>query len=99
MVTNEVIPLPPLRAEAMLKDAEKLAEKKARTVKENETLAKFLAGARDQLTLAETLTYGNRKSFKPMYEEIEKIEKQSANDKNENGFFDKIKNKISALVK
>jgi hypothetical protein len=99
VVTNEVIPLPPLRAEAMLKAGEKLAEKKDRTEKENNTLSKLLVGARDQLKLAEALGYGDRKKFKPLYEEIEKIEKQSASGKSGNGWFDKIKQQVSSLMK
>ena len=99
VVTNEVIPLPPLRTDAMLKQAEKLAAKKDRTEKDNDSLSELLAAARDQLKLGEALGYGNKDAYKPMYEQIEKIEKQSAGGKSGTGWFDKIKQQVSGLMK
>lgn len=97
VVTDDVIPLPTLRAELMLKNAEKLAEQKDRTDKDNKTLADLLKGAREQLKLAQLLGYGDKKAYKPMYEQIEQIEEKSAGGKSGKGWFDKIKKQLSEM--
>ncbi len=38
VITTEVVPLPKLRAQQLLKDAQALSEKKDRTAKDEETL-------------------------------------------------------------
>lgn len=99
VITNEVIPLPVVRADALIKDAEKLAQKKNRAPKENESLSNLLADARDQLNLAQAFGYGQKDAFKAMYERIEKIEKQTADGKSGAGWFDTIKQQISKFIK
>jgi hypothetical protein len=94
---DDVIPLPVLRAENLLKNAEALVENEERTVKDNETLTKQLEGARNQLKLAELLGYGDKKSFKPMYEQLDAIEQKTAGGKGGKGWFDKIKQQLSDL--
>ncbi|ENA27152.1 hypothetical protein HMPREF1487_09365 [Pseudomonas sp. HPB0071] len=98
VVTTDVIPLPVLRAETLLRNAEALAENKERTDKDNKTLANQLAEARNQLKMAELLGYGNKKAFKPMYEQIDQIEEKTADGKSGKGWFDKIKQQLSDLM-
>jgi predicted negative regulator of RcsB-dependent stress response len=98
VTTDEVIPLPTLRAEWLLKKAEALAENKERSEKENETLADLLAEARTQLKMAELLGYGSKKSFRPMYEQLDNIEVNSAGGKGGKGWFDKIRDQLSELM-
>ena len=66
VITTEIVPLPKLRAEAMLKEAQSLSEKKQRTKVENDKLSNNLQGVREQLEMAELLGYGNKKNYKPM---------------------------------
>lgn len=98
VTTDDVIPLPVLRAERLLKNAEALAENEERTVKDNETLSDLLAEARNQLKMAELLGYGTKKSFKPMYEQLDAIEQKTAGGKGGKGWFDKIKQQLSDLI-
>ena len=98
VTTDDVIPLPVLRAENLLKNAEALAENEERTVKDNETLAEQLAEARNQLKMAELLGYGDKESFKAMYEQLEQIEEKTAGGKGGKGWFDKIKQQLSDLI-
>ncbi|MEW8020388.1 MAG: YfdX family protein [Candidatus Sedimenticola endophacoides] len=98
VTTDDVIPLPVLRAEKLLKNAEALAENEERTVKDNETLSDLLAEARNQLKMAELLGYGTKKSFKPMYEQLDMIEQKTAGGKGGKGWFDKIKQQLSDLI-
>ena len=95
ITTDEVIPLPKLRAENLLKEAQALAEKKDRSKEDNDKLAVHLKSAREQLQMAELLGYGTKKDYKPMYEQLAGIEKKSAGGKSGTGWFDKIKKQLS----
>jgi hypothetical protein len=98
LVVNDVIvPLPVLRAELLLKEAEKLAEKSNRSEKDNESLSNQLSEVRKQVRLAEVLGYGQKKTYKPIYEQIDQIEKKSRGGKSGRGWFDNIKKKVSDL--
>lgn len=98
VVTTEIIALPKLRAENLLKEAQTLAEKKDRSKDENEQLAAHLKSAREQLQIAELLGYGHPKDYKPMQEQIDGIEKASVGGKSGFGWFDKIKKQMADLV-
>ena len=97
IVTDVIIPLPVVRAELLLKEAEKLAEKSSRSEKDNESLSNQLSEARKQVRLAEVLGYGQKKNYKPIYEQIDQIEKKSRGGKSARGWFDNIKKKVSEL--
>lgn len=95
-VTTEVVPLPKLRAEEQIKAAQVLAEKKNRSKEENASLNEAMQAAREQLTIGELLGYGQKKDYKPMYQQIDEIEKKSSDGKSGLGWFDKIKEQIAA---
>jgi len=98
VVTDDVVPLPRLRAEYVLKNAEKLAENKERTDKDNETLAGLLKEARNQLKIAQLLGYGDKKAYKSLYEQLDSIEEKTADGKGGKGWFNKIKQQLSELM-
>jgi vacuolar-type H+-ATPase subunit H len=95
VVTEEVIPLPVVRATALLKTAEELAENDERTIKQNEELADLLGAARVQVKLARALGYGEKTQFQPILEDIKEIEAKTQGSKSGPGFFDAIKEKLS----
>ena len=97
VITTDVIPLPKLRAENLLKEVQILAEKKGRSKDENDKLTRHLKSAREQLQMAELLGYGKTKDYKSIYEQLDVIEKASAGGKNGTGWFDKIKKQMSEL--
>jgi hypothetical protein len=97
VTTDEIIPLPKLRAEHVLIKAEKLAENKERTEKDNETLARLLKEARNQLKIAQLLGYGDKKAYKSLYEQIDTIEKKTGDGKSGKGWFNKIKKQVSEI--
>ena len=76
VITTDVIPLPKLRSEYLIKMAQTLAEKKGRSKEESDQLANDIKGAREQLQMAELLGYGKKKDYKPMYEQLDEIEKK-----------------------
>jgi hypothetical protein len=97
VVTEDIIPLPMLRAEQLLKNAEALAENEERTNKDKEALADLLKEARTQLKMAELLGYGAKESFKPMYEQLDQIESRTAGGKSGKGWFDKIRDQMTEI--
>ena len=97
VTTDDVIPLPVLRAEHLLKKAEALVKNEERTVKDNETLADLLVAARSQLEMAELLGYGTKKSFQPMYKQLDMIEEKTADGDSGKGLFNRIRQQVSQL--
>ena len=97
IVQEEVIPLPIIRAKELLKKAEALAENSERKEENNKQLATLLDHAEAQLLMAEVLGYGDKKAFKPMYEQLDTIREKTKEGKSGKGFFDKIKNQISNI--
>ncbi|BCX88314.1 hypothetical protein MIN45_P0683 [Methylomarinovum tepidoasis] len=74
VITESVIPIPVLRAEAMLRKADELAH--AKQPQEDEIL-RYLENAKYQLRVAQALGYGDiDKDYKPLYKQIEDLEKQ-----------------------
>ena len=97
VTTDDVIPLPKLRAEHLLKQAQELAEKKDRSKEENDKLTSNLQAARQQLQMAELLGYAKKTDFNPLYEQIGEIENKSAGGKSGTGWFDKLKQQLADL--
>jgi hypothetical protein len=97
VTTDEVVPLPKLRAEHLLKQAQELAEKKDRSKEENDKLTTQLQAAREQLQMAELLGYGKKTDFKPIQEQIREIENKSAGGKSGTGWFDTLKQQLANL--
>ncbi|EJV8382047.1 heat resistance protein YfdX1, partial [Escherichia coli] len=60
VVTQVVLPLPVLRAEAAIAKAEKLAETDKRDAKQNEELSTLLSSVRTEIELAQILGYGKK---------------------------------------
>jgi hypothetical protein len=98
VVTNHVIALPVIRAEHMLREAEKLAEKEKRTEKDNKLLSDLLENSRQQLEIAAALGYGDKKEYKNFYQQIEEIQKKTDDGKYGKGFFDKVKDSLSNFI-
>ena len=106
VITKNVIPLPILRAEEMLKKAEKLAAQKNRTEEQNKQLASLFSDTKIQLEMAEALGYGTKKDYKTFYKQLKEIEKKTEGGKFGKGFTEKLKKalkdfkeKISGIVK
>ncbi len=98
VVTDHVLPLPVLRADALLKRAEELAEKEDRSDEDNESLSNSLAAARNQLEMAELLGYGETAAdYEALYAQIDRIEERTAGGRSGSGFFTNIKRTMSNL--
>ncbi len=97
VVVDHVIPLPVLRAEVLLDKAEKLAETKARSPKQEQELSGLLKDARDQIRLAETLGYSDKKDYETFYAQLDEIEAKTSEGKSGQGFFDALETSLGGF--
>ena len=98
-VTETIIPLPVVDAQASLKEAESLAAKKTRTAADNTRLKASLDVARSDLERAQALGYGKKSDFDTFYQQLKEIEQKTADNKSGTGFFAKIDESIANFVK
>lgn len=99
VVTETIIPLPVVKAQTSLKEAETLAEKKDRTSDDNTRLKASLDDARSQLERAQALGYGKKSDFDTFYQQLKEIEQKTADNKFGTGFFAKIKASLTDFMK
>jgi hypothetical protein len=97
VIETYVTPLPAVRARAILDDADKLAEKSGRSQDENKKLHDQIEAARQQLKLGQVLGYGSKEAYKPLYDELDKIEKKTQGGKSGEGFFDQIQELLESF--
>ncbi len=97
VITRNVIPLPILRAEEMIKQAETLAAQENRTEEKNKELADLLAGSKTQLEMAEALGYGDKKDYKTFYKQLKEIEKKTEGGKFGTGYTEKLKKALKSF--
>lgn len=95
VITSERVPLPKLRAEEHIKAAQGLAGKSNRSKEENDRLSHAIQDAREQLQVAELLGYGEKSDYRPMYQQIDDIERKSAGGKSGTGWFEQIKKQLA----
>ena len=99
VVTDTIIPLPIVKAQEALKNAEGLAEKQNRTKDDNDQLKASMDQARGQLEFAQALGYGTKKDFDMMYAQLTEIQEKIADNKFGAGWFAKIKASIADFLK
>ena len=97
VVTKTIIPLPVVVAENLLKEAEVLAENKARTEEESHKLTDLLKAAESEIKLAQALGYGTKKDFDIFYKEIDLIREKTSDGKSGKGFFKNIKDSMTGI--
>lgn len=91
IVSDVVYPLPNMRANIMLGEAQELSEKSDREKEENERLEELLKEVRSQVELGRELGYFTEESAESIYDELEVIEEKTSEGKSGKGFFGKIK--------
>lgn len=89
--------LPVLRAKLLLKRAEPLVEDGQRSEASYERLETLLNEARQQLEMAELLSYGKRKDFESMHAELKQVKEKTGGGGGGKGWFDDIKAELSKL--
>jgi len=67
VIETYVIPLPRVRAQALLRQAEQLTAKANRMQDDNQRVHSLIEATRTQIQLAEALGYGTKGDYKPLY--------------------------------
>jgi len=98
VVTQNIIPLPVLRASTALEEAKILANKEKRDEKDSKALKALLQSAKQQLKWAEALGYGDKEAYEPLYAAIEGIDEKTSDGSRKQGLFDKLKAKVKQLT-
>ena len=92
-----VIPLPILRAEQSINRASELTKDKEDADKQE--LKELVAYAKEQLLLAQALGYGKiEEDYKPLLEEIEKIEQILGGEESTKNIFETLKSRLNAFM-
>ena len=99
VVTNYTIPLPIIRAEKNLNEAEVMTEKKDRTEVENIYLTHSLDQARFQLTMAEALGYGGKDDYRILYKHLDKIIEETEGGTPKSDLYNEIRKFLSDLAR
>lgn len=95
--TTEIMPLPVLRAEALLTAASELEHKSDLTQAASRTeILKLTDAAKDKLKLAEMLGYGAKDDYKVLYNAIDEIKNVMFSEKSA-AAWDKIKASLASL--
>ncbi len=94
VVETNIIPLPPLNAKHLLRQAQKRS-REAGTENRQEIL-ELIENARYQLKMAEALGYGEiEEDYEVLHRLIDKTEKRVLNDETSGGIFDDLKKAVS----
>jgi hypothetical protein len=98
VVETYVVPLPKIRAQAMLDEASALANKSDRKQDDNAKVHSLVEATRRELQLAEVLGYGTKDSYKPLYSQLDDIEKKTdSGQSGSKGLFDKLRHSIKSF--
>jgi hypothetical protein len=97
VVETYIVPLPQLRAEMLVKAASKLAAKNNRTEDDNKLTRSLIDAARNEIQLAEALGYGSKADYKPLYSQIDEIQKQTSAGQSGQPLFDKLRESIKSF--
>ena len=91
VVEDTIIPLPLVRAEALLDSARPLAEKAQRATGESDQLRRLLDAARVQIELAQALGYATKEDLDSLSDELKTIQRRTEGQGHATGLFDRIK--------
>ena len=89
-----VIPLPRVRAQALLRQAEQLTAKANRTEDDNQKVHSLIEATRTQIQLAEALGYGTKEDYKPLYAQLDDVQKKAESGQSSKGLFDRIEQSL-----
>jgi YfdX protein len=94
VVVTFVVPLPQVRAQALLRQAEQLASKSNRTQDDNQKVRSYIDATRTQIQLAETLGYGSKDDYRPLYAQLDDIQKKAETGQPGKGLFAKLEQSL-----
>jgi hypothetical protein len=97
VIETYVVPLPKIRAEAMLAVADTLANKSDRKEEDKTKLRSLLDATRHEIQLAEELGYGTKDNYKPLYAQLDEIQKKTEGGQMGKGLVAKLRNSLKSF--
>ncbi len=94
VIETYIIPLPRVRAEALLQRAEQLTTKSNRTQEDKQKIRSLLDATRTQIQLAEALGYGTKDDYKPLYAQLDDVQKKAENGQPGQNLFDRLQQSL-----
>jgi hypothetical protein len=94
VVETFVIPLPRVRADALLEQAQQITSKPGRTQADDQKARGLIAAARNEVQLAEALGYGSKGDYRPLYAEMDQLQRASEGGKALPAMFDRLRQSI-----
>jgi ribosomal protein S20 len=94
VVETFVIPLPKVRAEALLDQAQQITSKPDHSQTDEQRARALIAAARNEVQFAETLGYGSKADYKPLYAEMDELQKASEGGRAQPAVFDRLRQSI-----
>ena len=91
VVTETIIPLPIVRAEASVEAARVVAAKENRTQEDNQAIAAELQKAREQIEMAQALGYATKKDLDDLQDAIKELERETGGGNAATRFFERIR--------
>lgn len=91
VVTETIIPLPIVRAEASVEAARVVAAKENRTQEDNQAIAAELQKAREQIEMAQALGYATKKDLDDLQDAIQELERETGGGNAATRFFERIR--------
>lgn len=79
VIETYVVPLPRVRAQALLQQAGQLATNNNRKPEDNQKVRSYIQATRTELQLAEALGYGTKDGYNPLYAELDDVQKRAEN--------------------
>jgi hypothetical protein len=99
VIGRTILPIPLVKAETALDEAETLASKGDRSAEDSRKLAELLKLASDEVQRAKAFGYGKKEDLKQFQSQIKDLQKKSEGQKSGNGWFQEIKGSLSKLFK
>lgn len=94
VIETSVIPLPRVRAQALLSQAEQLTAKSNRTQDDNQRVHSLIEATRTQIQLAEALGYGTKEDYKALYTQLDDVQKKVESGQSSKGLFERIEQSL-----
>jgi ribosomal protein S20 len=94
VIETVIIPLPGIRAQALLHQAEQIANKNNRSQDDNQKARQFIEATRTELQLAQVLGYGSKEDYKPLYAQLDDVQKKTENGRPGKDIFAKIQQSL-----
>lgn len=94
VLTDHVISLPALRARRMLEEAEALVSREETSEADRQRIDELVAGAREQLEMAELLGYGEEEEHEKFREQLALLERKVRDEEDTEGVFARLEDSL-----